>query len=110
MVRIKRPFETGDIPCESTGETPLHMASRAYPASKGVMKALIDCHADAIQADRRDDTPLAVAVEDNDERRVRFLIQECGATYPPGKSPPKRTKPDIMRLLKSPNRRASALS
>lgn len=94
--------------CESSGETAFQMASYAYPASKSVMKALVKCHANVNQADSHDHTPLSIAVEENIFLRVSFLIQECGAVYPPGKSPPNRTKSDIMRLLKSPKRRASA--
>ena len=96
--------------CESSGETVFQMASKAYPASKVVMKALVKCHANVNQADSHDHTPLSIAVEDNDFLRVSFLIQECGAVYPPGRSLPKRTKLDIMKLLKSPKRRASAFS
>lgn len=94
---------------KSSGETAFLMASKTYPASKAVMKALLKCHANANQADSQGNTPLSIAVEYNDFLRVRFLVDECGAVYPSEKTPPRGTKRDIMTKLKSPTkRRASA--
>ena len=104
---IDKGLDVNDV-SKPSGETPFLMASKAYPMSKAVMDALVGRKAKVNQANKKGHTALSMAVESNDYLRVRFLVEQCGAVYPPDKRPPVRTKQDIISKIQPPKRRASA--
>ena len=91
-----------DVPCESSGEAPLHIAVKQYdvhPIKQENLVSLLEEGAGLESKDRIGNTPLDTAIEVENEEVVRLLLEK-GATCDKEKDPPSHVHKDIQNVIK----------